>query len=196
MLTPARKVSPSSHRGRRSRSLQIVLSACAAATLACGPSAQSSGGATTGQKVLLEKSRLGVFMKSTVNPPFSKISFLLFHNEDEPQEGVDPVLEIVKATNDLAESSQKLAEWAVPPTESVEAKTVFFEYAQNLQRDVQALQQALGAKDIAKAQLVFEELRRKCDSCHHFFRYQGETAASLDLPPLELARAAAGARSW
>lgn len=188
MLTPAPKVSPSS------RSLSLFLGACAV-LVACGPAPQSSGGATTGSKVLLEKSRLGVFMKSLVNPPFSKISFLLFHNEDEPEEGVDPVLEIVKATNELAEASQRLADWTVPPTESAEAKTVFFEYAQNLQRDVQALQQALAAKDIARAQQVFEELRRKCDSCHHFFRYQGETSAMLGLQPIELA-AGVGPRSW
>lgn len=159
--------------------------------LACGPAATAENSEpTTGSKALLAKSRLGSLMKSLVNPSFSKISFLLFHNEEEPEEGVDPILEIVKATNDLAEASARLVEWPVPPTESQEAKTVFFEYAQNLQKDVQLLQQALAAKDLPKAQQIFEELRRKCDSCHHFFRYQGEISASLGVEPIELAKAA------
>ena len=120
------------------------------------------------------RSALGVFMKNQLNPPFSKLSFLLFHVGDEGGADIDPGA-LPAVASELALAAEKLGEWKQPPGESEQGKLVFYEYAESLKSDAASLVGALSGNNKAGAIKVFESLRKKCDSCHHFFRFD-ETA--------------------
>ncbi len=119
------------------------------------------------------RSALGVFMKNQLNPPFSKLSFLLFHVGEEGGE-IDPAA-LPAAASELALAAEKLGEWKQPPGESDQGKLVFYEYAESLKADAASLVGALSGNNKAGAIKVFESLRKKCDSCHHFFRFDETT---------------------
>lgn len=112
---------------------------------------------------------LGIFMKTRVNPSFSKISFLLFHEEDSETE-IDPAT-LPASADELARAADQLGKWPELPGESDQSKLVFHEYADSLKADATKLIQALRGNQIESARKVFESLHRKCDACHHFFRY-------------------------
>ncbi len=108
-------------------------------------------------------------MKTRVNPSFSKISFLLFHEEDSDTE-VDPAA-LPASANDLASAAERLSKWPNLPAESEQSKLVFDEYAESLKSDAVKLVESLHGKQLDNARKIFESLHRKCDACHHFFRY-------------------------
>jgi hypothetical protein len=112
---------------------------------------------------------LGIFMKTRMNPAFSKISFLLFHEEDSESD-IDPAT-LPASADDLARAADMLGKWPDLPGESEQSKLVFHEYADSLKVDAGKLIQVLRANQLDNARKVFESLHRKCDSCHHFFRY-------------------------
>jgi len=118
-------------------------------------------------------------MKTHVNPAFSKISFLLFHdNDDDIQINADV---LPASANDLAQAADELSKWPNPPSGSAQSTLVFREYAEALRSDARNLVAALHAPQRDSAIRVFEALRKKCDSCHHFFRY--DESANLELRP-------------
>lgn len=117
-----------------------------------------------------KRTELGIFMKTVMNPPFSKLSFLLFHAEGEGGE-VDPASLPATAT-ELDAASIKLSEWPQPPGDSEQGRQVFFEYAAQLKVSSAGLVKAVGSKDLAVAQKQYEALRKVCNDCHHFFRYE------------------------
>ena len=108
-------------------------------------------------------------MKTRVNPSFSKISFLLFHDEDSETE-IDPAA-LPASANELASSAERLSKWPELPGESEQSKLVFGEYADSLKTDAVKLVESLRGNQLDNARKVFESLHRKCDACHHFFRY-------------------------
>ncbi|TMQ05598.1 MAG: cytochrome c [Deltaproteobacteria bacterium] len=112
---------------------------------------------------------LGLFMKTRVNPSFSKISFLLFHEEDSETD-VDPTA-LPASAAELARAAERLTKWPELPGESEQSKLVFTEYADSLRSDAVKLVEALHGNQRDSARKVFESLHRKCDACHHFFRY-------------------------
>jgi cytochrome c556 len=112
---------------------------------------------------------LGLFMKTHVNPSFSKISFLLFHDEDSDTE-IDPSA-LPASAAELATSAERLSKWPNLPGESDQSKQVFDEYAESLKTDAVKLVESLRGKQLDNARKTFESLHRKCDACHHFFRY-------------------------
>ena len=112
---------------------------------------------------------LGIFMKTRINPSFSKISFLLFHDEDSAEE-IDPAA-LPASADELSRAADTLRKWPDLPAESEQSKLVFHEYADSLKTDAAKLVDALRAKQADNARKVFESLHRKCDACHHFFRY-------------------------
>jgi hypothetical protein len=132
-----------------------------------------------------KSSELGVFMKTHMNPPFSKISFLLFHDGEGAAE-IDAG-DLPASANELARAAERLGTWPELPGESPQSKLVFSEYAESLKNDARNLINALQDNRPDNARRVFESLHKKCDSCHHFFRYDEST--SLTRPPQ-----AAGAR--
>jgi hypothetical protein len=128
---------------------------------------------------------LGLFMKTYINPSFSKISFLLFHEEDS-ETGIDPAA-LPASADELARAAERLRNWPELPGESEQSKLVFHEYADSLKGDVVKLVEALRGNQRDNAKKLFESLHRKCDACHHFFRYD-------QVPVLELPGKAAGAK--
>jgi cytochrome c556 len=112
---------------------------------------------------------LGLFMKTRVNPSFSKISFLLFHDEDSDTE-IDPTA-LPASAAELASAAERLGKWTNLPGESEQSKQVFDEYADSLKTDAVKLVESLRGKQLDNARKIFESLHRKCDACHHFFRY-------------------------
>lgn len=122
---------------------------------------------------------LGIFMKSRVNPAFSKISFLLFHEDDRDRE-VDPSV-LPASANELARAADGLAGWPDLPGESEQSKLVFHEYADSMKADTAKLVESLRGNQMDNARRLFESLHRKCDACHHFFRYdQSSVMGRLD----------------
>jgi cytochrome c556 len=139
--------------------------------LACTSCATAPVEAPVGPGDQVRRSELGVFMKTEMNPPFSKLSFLLFHDADE-----DVDANALPATaGSLARSAGKLAIWLDAPGESDQGKSIFHDYAMALKADAATLQDALRSGRRDDAIKSFDSLRKKCDSCHHFFRYD-ETA--------------------
>ena len=112
-------------------------------------------------------------MKTRVNPSFSKISFLLFHEEDSEGE-IDPAV-LPASADELARAAEMLGKWPDLPGESEQSRLVFHEYADSLKSDAGRLIQALRGNQLDNARKVFESLHRKCDACHHFFRYDQST---------------------
>ncbi|NVB84087.1 MAG: cytochrome c [Kofleriaceae bacterium] len=139
-----------------------------------------TGGAAPAHAKRSELTELSLFMKTQVNPPFSKLSFLLFHQGD-PSE-LDPSM-LPAAAQELAAATTKLSEWPTPYGDSEQAQQVFFEYAASLRNNAANLAQAVTADDHDAARKNFEELRGNCDSCHHFFRF-GETSSGAIEPTL------------
>lgn len=156
-----------------------VVSLALLATVACTGSGASVGGAgpSTARVTRAELTELTLFMKAEVNPPFSKLSFLLFHQGD-PSE-LDPSM-LPTAAVDLAAATTKLSEWPTPYGDSAQAQQVFFEYAASLRNNAANLAQAVSADDLELARKSFEELRGNCDSCHHFFRFGEASSAPVE----------------
>jgi hypothetical protein len=122
-------------------------------------------------------SELGVFMKTQVNPPFSKISFLLFHDGDDETAAINRDV-LPASASELALAADRLSKWPDPPSGSDQSTLVFREYAQSLRNDAVRMVEALKDPHRDTAARVFESLRKKCDSCHHFFRY--DESANLE----------------
>jgi cytochrome c556 len=114
-------------------------------------------------------SELGAFMKIHVNPSFSKISFLLFHDSDSDSD-LDPT-ELPASASALVQAAERLSKWPHIPGDSAQGKLVFTEYAEALTNDARNLVNALRDGKPDSMVKAFESLRKKCDACHHFFRY-------------------------
>jgi len=108
-------------------------------------------------------------MRTRANPAFSKISFLLFHDDDREQE-VDAAA-LPESVDQLARAADGLVGWPALPGESEQSKLVFHEYADSMKADTVKLVEAVRDKQMDNARRLFESLHRKCDACHHFFRY-------------------------
>lgn len=117
-------------------------------------------------------------MKSQLNPPFSKVSFLLFH--DGEGDAAVEASQLPATAQALAAAAERLVAWNDLPGESPEGRLVFFEYAEALKKDSRSLMAALAGRQRGDAIKVFESLRKKCDSCHHFFRYEESPGDSGD----------------
>lgn len=111
-----------------------------------------------------KRTSLGVFMKTNLNPPFSNLSYQLFQGEDSVASALAPAME-------LSNMASSLEDWAEPPGDSAQARQVFYEYAATMKVDAVTLVEAVRANRREDAIKSFETLQKKCDSCHHFFRY-------------------------
>src|SRR3954471_9419593 len=108
----------------RQISIVVLVGLSACSSPAAGPRLGQDRSKTT---------ELGLFMKTRINPSFSKISFLLFHDEDSDTE-VDPAA-LPASANELASAAEKLSKWTSLPGESEQSKQVFDEYAESLKTD-------------------------------------------------------------
>jgi cytochrome c556 len=114
---------------------------------------------------------LGSFMKDQVNPAFTRLSFLLFHDDDRELD----LSAFTESANELARAAGGLAAWSALPGESEQSKLVFHEYADWVKADTGRLVESLRDNQIDNARRLFESLHQKCDACHHFFRYDQAT---------------------
>lgn len=144
---------------RTSIALVVTAAVVACSSQASGPRAPDTA----------PRSELGVFMKTKLNPPFSKLSYLLFHDET-----AGDATELAAAATAMITASEELMKWPSPPGDDEQGRLVFYEYAGTLKRDASELLDAVKANDKAAGQQQFTELRKKCDSCHHFFRWEGK----------------------
>lgn len=147
---------------------RLVVAVLSAGLASCSSPGERPGAA----RVPSQSSELGVFMKTQMNPPFSKISFLLFHDGEGDSE-IDPA-ELPASASLLAAAADRLGKWPDLPGESQQSKLVFHEYADALRNDARGLSDAVRDDQREAMVKAFEALRRKCDSCHHFFRYDEE----------------------
>jgi hypothetical protein len=157
---------------------QISIVMLAGLSSCSGPGPGTGSGSAEGPRAPRDPSKtteLGLFMKTHVNPSFSKISFLLFHDEDSATE-LDPTM-LPTSADELARSADRLTKWSQLPGESEQSKLVFDEYAESLKTDAVKLVEALRVKQLDNARKIFESLHRKCDACHHFFRYDQSPGA-------------------
>lgn len=155
--------------------MKYLLFACLAG-LGCGSLTLKNETATTAAPA--KNGALSGFMEGSVNPPFSKLSFLLFHAQDDAAPELIGMLP--DASRELVGVAASLAGWNNLPTYSAQAKQVFHEYAVALHQDATKLDLAVREDRINDARMAFDDLRRKCDSCHHFFRYEEPLAAPVD----------------
>lgn len=133
------------------------------------PSCSSPAERTRDVRVPSQGADLGQFMKTHMNPPFSKISFLLFHEGEDDSE-LDPEM-LPASVSGLAAAAERLSKWPDLPGESSQSRLVFHEYAEALRIDANKLIEAVHGGQHDAMVKTFESLRKKCDSCHHFFRY-------------------------
>ena len=147
---------------------------CLAALLAAGCSAGVQEGAQEAPAAAtLRSPALGMLMKNEINPPFSKLSFLLNHlEEDAMPEEAQFFAELEEETAALREAIGRLRDWSDPPVASAEGREVFHSYALNLDRMSGWMAGALEAKDRGHAQDVLGRIAATCNSCHHFFRLE------------------------
>lgn len=103
-------------------------------------------------------------MKTQLNPPFSNLSYMLFHGEGSVAPALPSALE-------LSNQAANLGDWGDPPGDSAQARQVFYEYTATMKVDASSLVEAVKANRRGDAIKSFEALQKKCDSCHHFFRY-------------------------
>ncbi len=129
---------------------------------------------------------LAMLMKDDINPPFSRLSFLLFHG-DEVEADPDALrAELEDNAALLGQALARLRAMPTVPTRTDEGRAVFFTYADSVERATAQLGRAVAAGERTQAAAQLERIADTCNSCHHFFRLQIEDAvvprtAALDL---------------
>jgi cytochrome c556 len=123
---------------------------------------------------------LGLMMKNDVNPAFSKLTVLVFHGDEMPEEPAAIQRELTTAASVLRTSIARLREWRDPPTKTTEARDVFFTYAVAVDQSTARLVDAITRFDSNEAATQMEQIAKTCNSCHHFFRLKIEDSV---MPP-------------
>jgi hypothetical protein len=106
---------------------------------------------------------LGRFMRESVNVPFA---FVMLETAVAQHRG----RRVHKAATFLHDAARDLVGWAHPPTQTAEAREVFFTYAQHLEYQAARLEDAAAQRETQIANDTIEEIRQTCNDCHHFFR--------------------------
>lgn len=143
----------------------LLLGACArpAAPAPAGPAIESMA-------------ELALLMKDDINPPFSRLSFLVFHG-DEVEADADALrAELETNAALLGQALARLRALPSVPTRTEEGRAVFFTYADSVERATAQLGRAVAAGEQAQAAAQLERIADTCNSCHHFFRLQIEDA--------------------
>jgi cytochrome c556 len=117
---------------------------------------------------------LAALMKNQINPAFSKLMFLVFHEEDLQEEPTAVRAEMQRYAQLLRTSIGELREWKEPPTQSAEGREVFYTFSANVDRQTQQLFAAVERRDRASAEAQMQEIADTCNNCHHFFRLKIE----------------------
>jgi hypothetical protein len=122
---------------------------------------------------------LGALMKNEINPPFSKLTFLVFHGEGMDDKDVIKA-QIQGSSATLRKAIGRLRTWEHPPTTSAEGRDVFYSFASTVDMSLAKFEVAINAGDDKAAAASLDQVAKTCDSCHHFFRIDvPETGAAL-----------------
>jgi hypothetical protein len=141
----------------------VVLLGAGSVLGACRPPAQETAPpAPVAQRK--HSPALAMFMRSRMNPPFSRITFFMFHAEGQEASA------LLSAVEALAEATRQVAVWPDPPTVTEQAREVFFEYARQAEKDAAHLVEIVRSGDRDGMVRAFEDVQRRCDNCHHYFR--------------------------
>lgn len=154
-----------------------MIAALALALASCGPTTLKR---TTTSDEPVKNALLNELMRDKLNPPFSQVSFLLFHSADEEANVESTAMMLPDASRDLVHAVEVLAGWTHMPGYSQQAQQVFQEYAASIREDVARFDVAVREGRLDDARTGFDEVQRKCDACHHFFRYEEPVAAPVD----------------
>jgi hypothetical protein len=109
------------------------------------------------------EAQLGRFMRESVNVPFA---FVMLETATAHHRGK----RVHKAATFLHDAARDLVDWARPPTQTAEAREVFYTYAQHLEYHAARLEDAAAQRETQLANDTVEEIRQTCNDCHHFFR--------------------------
>jgi cytochrome c556 len=151
------------HSTTRRALVALVLAACTKSQVPATDPAPDAGMAA-----------LAALMKNQINPAFSKLMFLVFHEEDLQEEPTAVRAEMQRYAQLLRTSIGELREWKEPPTQSAEGREVFYTFSANVDRQAQQLFAAVERRDRASAEAQMQEIADTCNNCHHFFRLKIE----------------------
>lgn len=145
--------------------LLFVVASCGGAA---GPSETTPG--TEPKSTILPQAELGALMKNDLNPPFSKLTFLVFHGKDAAEDPATVRAEMQRSIAALRASIARLRTWQNPPVTSEEGKDVFYTFASSLEASSMRFEKALGTNDTTTASSALSQIAKTCNNCHHFFR--------------------------
>jgi cytochrome c556 len=115
----------------------------------------------------LHSPELNRVMKEEVNQPYSALVFLVFHGEGELDYGATAA-----PSETLRGGISKVRYIAELPTETSEARAVFFTYLDNLALDAERFRGAVLQRDKPGMGSALSRIGKTCNSCHHFFRLE------------------------
>ena len=153
-------MSHSTLRGGLALALTLALGACAKAPVPSTEQRPSDASMTA----------LAALMKNQINPAFSKLMFLVFHGEELQEDPNAIRSEMQRFATMLRSGMGELAAWREPPTQSTEGREVFFTYSANVDKQTQALFEAIERRDTDSAEKQMQQIADTCNNCHHFFR--------------------------
>jgi len=156
-----------------------VLSCAVVAWLAAaGCSSSSSGtGATTPDNPpppqTSSSPELDKLMRTRMNVAYSQLVYLVFHAESGPDFSA-----IAGESAKLTEAIAKVLSLSPPPVvQSEQARQVYRDYNNTLQRDNEKFVAATSRKDMAAMSSTLTKIGDTCSACHHFFRVEIKDAA-------------------
>jgi cytochrome c556 len=117
---------------------------------------------------------LAALMKNQINPAFSKLTFLVFHQDELKEDPNALRAELDRTATLLRTSIGELRTWKEPPTESREGRDVFYTYAASVDTQAQQLFDAIQRRDGATTTTQMQDMADTCNNCHHFFRLKIE----------------------
>lgn len=134
---------------------------------ACGGKA---GEKTAGTGPAKKIAALGALMKNDINPPFSRLTFLVFHGDSMGEDGAQLAAEMRRYADALRASCARLKTWQEVPAGTQEAREVFYTFAESVDKMTDKLVAAVTSGDLAVAETQLERIADTCNNCHHFFR--------------------------
>jgi cytochrome c556 len=125
-----------------------------------------AGGGSDNQPA--KDSELDKLMRTRMNVSYSQLVYLVFHAEGGPNFEA-----ISEESARLSEAIDRVLKLHFPPqAKSEEARSVYRDYNEKLQRDNERFVSATAQKDIATMSSSLQKIGETCSACHHFFRIE------------------------
>jgi hypothetical protein len=150
-------------------------SAFVVATIAaCGPSHATSRptgptGPTGPQRQELVE--LVDLMKAIVDPPFSRINFVVYHADEAGSDPAKLRAQLLESVATLERGAGQLVSWPNPPVHTPAERQLFSRLAAELDGRVHELERAAMSGNAAHIQRAVEQITETCNACHEKFRH-------------------------